>query len=212
MSAPTFSGEERTVTGVCNAALARLGEARISGIDDPTVAARACALCYPLARDELLRAHRWNFATARVDMVRLVEAPAFGHDHAYELPADCLRVLVVNGVSASGDPAAQWEVEGRKLLHDDETVELIYIRREMNLGLYDALALEALIVLLAAKLAPAIQGGSTGKAQELKEEYHRLLAPAARRVDANESRRSRENLMEAMLAGSRAVGARGALG
>lgn len=212
MSETTGIEDVRTVTGVCNAALSRLGEARIFSVEDATAAARACALCFPLARDELLRAHRWNFATARVDMVRLVEAPAFGHEHAYQLPADCVRVLVVNGVSASGDPAAQWEVEGGRLLHDDDTVELIYIRRETNLHLYDALAIEALIVLLAAKLAPAIQGGSTGKAQELKEEYHRLLVPAAKRVDANESRRRSENTMETMLAGSRALRARGALG
>jgi hypothetical protein len=78
-----------------------------------------------------------------------------------------------------------------------------------DLNLLDSMALEALIVLLASKLAPAIQGGSTGKAAEFLEEYHRIVAPMARRVDGNESRRAKENLMEAMLAGSRALRARG---
>jgi hypothetical protein len=43
---------------------------------------------------------------------------------------------------------------------------------------------------------------------EFLEEYHRILAPMARRVDGNESRRSKENQLDAMLAGSRALRAR----
>lgn len=196
-----------TIT-VCNAALARLGEARIFDLQDNSTAARACALHLPLARDEVLRAHWWNFAADRARLTRVAEAPAFGYAHAYQLPADCLRVLEVNGVGGSGDPGAQWEVEGGRLLHDDATVEIRFIKQVTDISLFDALALEALIVLLASRLAPSIQGGSTGKATELKEEYYRIVAPLARRVDGNESRRAKENMMEAMMAGSRALRAR----
>lgn len=196
-----------TIT-VCNAALARLGEARIFDLNDDSAAGRACALNFPMACDEVLRSHWWNFATVRTALVELTEAPAFGYAHAYQLPADCLRVLEVNGVSGTGDPGAQWEIEGGKLLHNESKVEVRYIRRVTDLNLFDSMALEALIMLLASKLAPAIQGGSTGKAAEFLEEYHRVVAPMARRVDGNESRRSNENLMEAMLAGSRALRAR----
>jgi hypothetical protein len=196
-----------TIT-VCNAALARLGEARIFDLSDDSAAGRACALNFPLACDEVLRSHWWNFATIRTELVELTEAPAFGYAHAYQLPLDCLRVLEVNGVSGTGDPSAQWEIENGRLLHDDGSVNIRFIRRVTDLNYFDSLALEALIILLASKLAPAIQGGSTGKAAEFLEEYHRILAPIARRVDGNESRRSRENQMDAMLAGSRAVRAR----
>jgi hypothetical protein len=197
-----------TIT-VCNAALARLGEARIFALSDDGAAARACALNYPLALDEVLRSHWWNFATARTTLTELGEAPEFGYAHAYQLPTECLRVLEVNGVSGTGDPDAQWEIEGGRLLHDEAKVEIRYIERVADVNLFDSMALEALIVLLASKLAPAIQGGSTGKAVEFLEEYHRIVAPMARRVDGNESRRSRENQMEAILAGSRALRARG---
>jgi hypothetical protein len=197
-----------TVT-VCNAALARLGEARIFDLGEESAAGRACALNFPLARDEVLRTHWWNFATERAALVELAAEPAFGFEHAYQLPTDCLRVLEVNGVSGSGEPGAEWEIEGDRLLHDDAKVEIKFIKHVTDLNLFDSLALEALIVLLAAKLAPAIQGGSTGKATELREEYYRIVAPMARRVDGNESRRTRENMMEAALAGSRAVRARG---
>lgn len=196
-------------TTVCNAALARLGEARIFELDDDNAAARACKLNFPLTRDEVLRSHWWNFAADRAELSQLSETVAFGWDYAYQLPADCLRVLAVNGVSAAGDPSEQWEIEGGKLLHDSSTAEIRYIKRVSDLNLFDSLALEALIVLLASKIAPAIQGGSTGKANDLKEEYHRIIAPMAKRVDANETRAASQNQMDAMLAGSRAIQARG---
>ncbi len=197
-----------TIT-VCNAALARLGEARISDLEEDTAAGRACALNLPLARDEVLRAHWWNFATERAELSRLAEAPLFGYAYAYQLPVQCLRVLEVNGVSGSGAPDAEWEIEGGKLLSDEPGVHVRFIKQVTDLDLFDPLALEALVVLMAAKVAPAIQGGSTAKAAELKEEFVRMVAPLARRVDGNESRRARENLMHAMLEGSRALRARG---
>lgn len=193
---------------VCNAALARLSEARIADLGENNAAARACSLHFPIARDELLRAHAWNFAVQRATLTALADSPSFGFTHQYQLPVDCLRVISVNGVSGAGDPSSQWEIEGGKLLSDEETCKIRYIRRVTDLNLFDSLALEGLIVLLASHLAPTIQGGSTGKATELKEEFAKLIAPLARRVDANESRRAGENQMDAMLAGSHAIQAR----
>jgi len=194
---------------ICNAALARLGEARIEALTDGNTAARACRLLYPLALEEMLRGHRWNFATRRAVLARLVEDPLFGPAYAYELPSDCLRVLEVNDVSGSGPPDQQWEIEGGKLLSDADEVRVLYIGRVADSNDLDALATEALIVLLAAKLGPAIQGGSTSKAEALMTEYVRICAPLARRIDANESRRSAANMMTQMMAGSLALGARG---
>lgn len=197
-----------TIT-VCNAALARLGEARIFDLDDDNPAARACKLQFPMARDEVLRAHWWNFATQRTELTQLSDAPSFGWNYAYARPADCLRVLEVNGISGSGIPGEDWELESGNLLHNASTVQIRYIKRVTDLNLFDSLALEALIVLLASKVAPAIQGGSTSKATELQEEFQRVIAPIARRVDANETRSSKHNTMDAMLDGSRAIQARG---
>jgi len=194
---------------ICNAALARLGEARIQALTDGNTAGRACTLLYPLALEEMLRGHRWNFATKRAVLTRLVEDPLFGPAYAYTLPTDCVRVLEVNDVSGSGPAGQQWEIEDGKLLCDDDEVRVLYIRRIEDSNVLDALATEALVLLLAAKLAPAIQGGSTSKAEALMNEYVRLCAPLARRVDANESRRGAANMMTQMMRGSLALGARG---
>ena len=74
---------------------------------------------------------------------------------------------------------------------------------------WDSLAIEWLVLALAAKLAPTIQGGSTSKANELREEINRLAAPLARRIDANESKRENANSMEMLLNSSRTIYARG---
>src|SRR4051812_7632827 len=118
-----------TIT-VCNAALSRLGEARILEVSDnegAPAAARACALNFPLARDEVLRAHWWNFAMERVQLSKLSGAPSFGFKYAYGLPMECLRVVEVNGISSSGAPGEDWEIEGGKLLHDSGKVEIRFI-------------------------------------------------------------------------------------
>jgi hypothetical protein len=190
-------------------ALARLGEARVYDLTEDQFVAVQCARQFPLAAEEVLRSHRWNFASARVALSRLAEAPAFGFKYAYALPTDCLRVLEVNGVSGAGEPGAEWEIEGRALLTDETSVKAIYIKRETNLMYWDSLAIEWLVLALAAKLAPTIQGGSTSKANELREEINRLAAPLARRIDANESKRENANSMEMLLNSSRTIYARG---
>ena len=103
---------------LCNLALARLGEARVYDLTEDQFVAVQCARQFPLAAEEVLRSHRWNFASARVALSRLAEAPAFGFKYAYALPTDCLRVLEVNGVSGAGEPGAECEIECRALLTD----------------------------------------------------------------------------------------------
>ncbi len=55
-----------TVVDICNLALGHLGEAPITAISDENTRARACNERYESTLDATLRAHRWNFAQARV--------------------------------------------------------------------------------------------------------------------------------------------------
>jgi hypothetical protein len=57
-----------TPVEICNLALAHLGEAPITALEDDTNSGRACTRIYALARQELLRSHRWNFACKRVTL------------------------------------------------------------------------------------------------------------------------------------------------
>jgi hypothetical protein len=211
-----FCFEIMTDLEISNVALARIGEARITDFNGTDMVSEQCRVQLPLAIDEVLRSHRWNFAQTRIQLEAEVNddddeliVPAFGFEMQFPLPSDCLRVLEVNGISGSGDPSSQWEIEGRKLLCSLGTpINVVYIKQQSAAAFTDSLALECLVLLLAAKLSPTIQGGSTSKADELRAELTRVMAPIARRIDSNESRRQSDNMMVQMMDGSHALQAR----
>lgn len=81
-------------TRIVNAALARLGSTeRLSSIDDSSNSARRAKAVWDDMRRALLVRHPFNFAIKRVLLNAAAEAPAFGWDRQFSLPADCLRWL-----------------------------------------------------------------------------------------------------------------------
>lgn len=175
-------------TDICNLALAHLGEAPVVSLNEESAASRACQLHYEHCRDKLLRAHRWNFATARATLTALAEAPDFTWAKQYPMPDDCLRVLEVNDSEAGDMVSESWIIEGRSILADATVMEIVYIKRVTDVSEYDSLFVDALSYALAIALSESIRG-TTGKTRELFEAYERIIAPLARRVDANEGRR-----------------------
>lgn len=82
---------------ICNLALAHLGdEATYSSIAPPEGSAQAehCARFYPVARDALLEAHAWTFATTRARSRRRRTRPA-GWLYAYARPNESMCLLAV---------------------------------------------------------------------------------------------------------------------
>jgi len=177
-----------SVTHICNLALGHLGEAPITSLEEDTRAGRACALHYGPVQAAVLRSHRWNFAETRAALSQLVEAPAFGWAHQYALPADCVRVLEINGRECGDWISDEYRIEGRVLLTNAAAVNLVYVRELADVGLFDPLFVEALALKLAAALSEPIRG-TTGKTAELAAQYERVTAPLARRIDANEGQR-----------------------
>ncbi len=177
-------------TTICNLALSRIGNKRIVSLEEESPEARACRLVFEPARDEVLRSHRWNFATRRASLSRLAEAPGFGWEHQFQLPVDCLRVLQCNGYEP-GERHHQWEIEGRVLLADDETAEIKYIAKITDGNLYDAIFVKALAVKIAAEIAKPL-AGSSPLGESLLTEYERIVGPLARSADSFESRPKRK--------------------
>jgi hypothetical protein len=176
-------------TTICNLALGKLGAGRIIALDEESEEARACLLHYAETRDEVLRAHRWNFAIKREQLVQDPVPPRFGELFAYHLPTDCLRVLEMNSWKLSQRPG-YWEVEGDQLTTHSDVADIRYIRRVVDCNLFDALFVEALVLKLAAKLALPLTGNSK-LAGQLVEEYEKLTAGRARRTDAFEANPAR---------------------
>jgi len=171
---------------VCNQALARLGDERIASLGDDSAAANFCQALYPQTRDEVLRSHNWNFAMKRACLCRLSVNPLFGWRYQYELPADFLRMDILNG-RREADGKGLYEIEGRKLLTNEGCAKIRYVARVTDCTLYDSLFVEALVAKLAFKLAKPLTD-SEGVASAMLQEYERIDGPLAKRVDANEDR------------------------
>ena len=173
-------------TTLLNAALSKIGASVITGIDDGTVNANHCKRIYPELRDSLLRSHHWKFARKRVELVVDAAAPAFEFAYSYTLPSDCLKVIEYNGANVSSDTTLlygvqviyNFQVEGNKLLTNDGTVKIVYIRRVTDPGQMDALFYQLLATWLAGELASAITKDVNISTKLLKQATEILLPQA----------------------------------
>jgi len=166
-----------SVVGIVNSALIKLGADTISALTEDSPEARAANARYESLRDEVLRAHPWNFALVRAELARLLDAPLFGAAHHYQLPADCLRVMATEG-------AEPFEIEGNRLLTDAESARILYVRRVADPNLFDAMFRETLALRIAADLAYKLVS-STTLAQSMMQLYREHLA-LTRSADAQE--------------------------
>lgn len=144
---------------ICNQALTKLGAARITSITDDTKQARALNAIYTVKLEAELAAHPWTFAIKRVELPASATAPAYGWARAFPMPADYLALVEVgeNYVFYETDTGPLFQVEGSdsgmQLLTDEASpLQVRYIRRITNPGLYPALFVEALACRLAAEV------------------------------------------------------------
>ncbi len=165
-------------TDICNMALGTIGQNFITALDDGTHTANQCNVIFQPARDACLRDHLWNFALKRATLAQTT-APVSDWPYAYQLPADCLRAVALNG-----DPQLRWAIEGRTLVTDEPTATILYIAKADDVNLWDALFVDALTLLLASKLALAVAHDAGYSAELLK--LYNLRFADAKAVDGQE--------------------------
>jgi|TARA_R100001530_G_scaffold134315_1_gene108959 hypothetical protein len=161
-------------------ALRLLGDDPIVSFGDDTERARLVNAIYEEMRDEVARAAIWNCCKARQILASLTETPAFGWAYYHQLPSNSLRVVDVR----SGDIRIDHEVEGRKLMTDTSSVNLIYIKRVTDPNEFDALFVSAYTARIAAELALPITGSNT-VANAMWQLYERKVREA-RTIDSQE--------------------------
>jgi hypothetical protein len=136
---------------IFNLALTRMGSSRQITETEASKEAALCRLHYPLCLDTVLKAHPWNFAVKRVELSRLTSTPAFEFGFEFQLPADCLKV-VRSSVEAEGIED-HYRIEDGKLLSNNETAKIEYIRRVEETGKFDPAFVDCLAARLAAEIA-----------------------------------------------------------
>lgn len=171
-------------TEVVNQSLARFGAKRINDYDDASdtsLEAIYCRLFFEPTAQALMRSHWWRFAKDRVQLSQDTVAPVFGWDHAYHLPNDFLRsVMVWDGSdNPTGESEYDHELEGLRLLTDEDEVYLKYIRWVSDTGAWDPLFTEVFTLYLAKKLVIPLSQDI-----KLKQDIDNDLIPLLRQVRA----------------------------
>lgn len=169
-----------SVVDICNSALNQIGASNIIALTEDSKAARLCNQRYEFVRDATFRAHPWNSLTTRVALAPDTAIPVFEFTQQFTLPTEpfCLRVL---GLS---DANILYRVEGRKLLCNESTIQMLYIGRVTDVNEYDTLLVETLAAALAADLAYPLVG-SSALGSNMYNLYQTKLTEA-RFVDATE--------------------------
>jgi len=172
-------------TDVINQALREVGATPITSRTDGSPSANTVDDVYDDIRDDLLRGHNWNFATKRVKLARVTNAPAFEFDHAYALPADWLRTVSVHNNNA-GHGAVLHRMElidtQRCIIASSDDIWLRYIAKITDPNLMATDFRRAFVYSLAEALAIPLASSNTLR-QQMEEKARRKIG-AARSADA----------------------------
>lgn len=167
---------------ICNSALAKIGAEPISSITEDTKAARIANRLFNYIRDEVMRAHPWNFALSRTTLTPDGTTPDSEYDYRYVIPNDCLRVL-----STPDDDDLDWVVEGGYILTNQDTeLPIRYIFRNEDPSSWDSCFAEAFAWRLAADMSYAITQ-SLNLFEYCMAQYKAMLSEA-RSIDGSEGR------------------------
>ncbi len=176
-------------TQVCNLALARIGSKRINDIEEAATIAVQCETHYEQTRDALLRSYWWRFASARVDLTQDDEGPDFEWDNQFSLPNDFLRLKDVyeDNNTPLHATTRTYAIEGKKILTNESSVSIRYIRKVEDTTVFDPLFTEVLVLQLAIKLVMPLSQDKVLR-RDLLDELTVLMA-RVRTVDSSETER-----------------------
>ncbi len=133
---------------ILNNALLTLGGNEVLDETESSVGARVGRQFYPIVRDDLLRKHNWKFAIKRQVLGEATAAPIWKWAKAFELPADCLRIIEVQDQDLE-----TWDVEGTTVVTNATTCSIRYVSRVDDEAEFDASFVETFSLALALKLA-----------------------------------------------------------
>ena len=169
---------------IVNMALGLVGREPIPSGAQPGSKAERQALVYiETVRDALLEEHPWNFATVQLaDLTESTTVPADGYAHAYELPADFIRLN-----EADSDLCQPWSIRGRTVVTNRKPTAIAYVRRETDDSRWPAQLKDIWAARLAEKIAHSV--GSSEMRRILKSDKRDLaeLLGRAKQLDGQAS-------------------------
>lgn len=116
-------------------------------------------------------------------------APSYRWSHQYYLPADYMLILSIEENDGWDAPENRFQLEGKKILTDYDTMNIRYIRKVTDPAEFDILFEQLLVLALAIKLIPPVCGTDSKLLAEVKQEYVEL-SKTAKGIDSSEKETS----------------------
>lgn len=190
-----------TKTTVANNALSYLAAGEISSIlDDTDSKARTINAVFDTVAHEVMRSHRWNCCIKRAQLSELAGTPLtmgeFGYAYSYQLPADSLRFLDLNGEPWNAKTEFM-SVEGKVLYTNDSVAYVRYVAYIEDVSQWDVLMADAISVKLAMRIARRIT--KDGISGEQLNGFYRQAVAEAMRIDAMEIGSGENRPLERMI-------------
>lgn len=167
-----------SIVEIANSALNQLGASTILSLTENSKNGRLCNARYESIKDSVLRSHPWNCAIKRVALASDTAVPAWGFTKQYTIPNDCLRVLQIQNYNHD------YKIEGRKIVSDDTSINLIYVASITDPNEMDILLRETISAALAADIAYGVTANATFS-REMAARYE-MKIKEARFVDSTE--------------------------
>ncbi len=178
-------------TKIVNMAFGRIGAKRINDIDDDTDTkpeAIQARLHFEQTRDALIRSHYWRFASDRASLSQDTVDPDFEWDNQFILPDDFMRLKSVFGdnSTATENTRFSFALEGQRLLTNEDSVDIRYIKKVTDASQFDPLFVEVLVLLLADKFIGPLTGGDLRIQTKIDNALDKLM-PRVRVLDRQET-------------------------
>ena len=140
---------------ICSMATSLIGANRVSDLDNPTSEEeKLCVLWWDHCVKEALETHDWKFARDYKAALAVSASPNAEYDHAYQLPDNCLILRYLwDADAAKRVTDSEYELHGSEILTDLDTVNVVYTKNDVAVGVYPTHFVKALIYLLASYLA-----------------------------------------------------------
>ncbi len=185
-----------STTKICNLSLSDLGSNRINDFSDATEDSPQVILCrlhYEPTRDALLRSYWWGFASGRKTLSRvpdddIPEGEDFEWGAQFILPNDFLAMKSIYEGRFSDENIRNYAIEGERLLTDETTMEIRYIKKITDVTKFDPLFVQLLVLQLDLKLVMPLTQDVKLK-QSIKEDI-RLLTPDVLAATGQETNRA----------------------
>ena len=156
-----------TKVSICNEALVILKQKQVASIPQSGSApSYVLDTIYDSRVEYLLRSHVWKFAKDRVILAPNTDTPAFDWAYSFNLPSGFLRLIKTKYI-VEGD----YEIEGRCLLSNSDTIYLNYVKKITDPNLFDETFRLALAALLARDGSRSITGKFSNEAAALYAQY-----------------------------------------